>query len=110
MTAGGVGAFIGTPAELALIRMTSDGRLPVNERRNYSSVFNALIRIQREEGTLALWRVSFFSLLQLFPLMLFINHTCTGMQANSCPRYGRERGPAFVVFSDQAVSHIFWIL
>jgi hypothetical protein len=26
MTAGGVGALIGTPAEVTLIRMTSDGR------------------------------------------------------------------------------------
>lgn len=28
MAAGGAGAFIGTPAEVALVRMTSDGRLP----------------------------------------------------------------------------------
>jgi len=54
--AGGGGAFVGTPAEVALIRMTSDGSLPVDKRRNYSSVVNALIRIQREEGLLALWR------------------------------------------------------
>ena len=26
MSAGGVGAFVGTPAEVALIRMTADGR------------------------------------------------------------------------------------
>lgn len=26
--AGGSGAFIGTPADLALVRMTTDGRLP----------------------------------------------------------------------------------
>lgn len=26
MTAGAVGAFVGTPAEISLIRMTSDGR------------------------------------------------------------------------------------
>ena len=44
------GAFVGTPAEVALIRMTSDGNLPVDQRRNYKSVFDALIRITREEG------------------------------------------------------------
>jgi len=54
--AGGAGAFVGTPAEVSLIRMTADGRLPLNERRNYTSVFNALIRIVREEGVLTLWR------------------------------------------------------
>ncbi|KAL7301735.1 hypothetical protein TKK_0005731 [Trichogramma kaykai] len=56
MAAGCVGAFVGTPAEVALIRMTADGRLPLAERRNYKNVFHALIRITREEGIFALWR------------------------------------------------------
>ncbi|CAI2722644.1 unnamed protein product [Schistosoma spindalis] len=56
VTAGICGAFIGTPAEICLIRMTSDGRLPPAERLNYSNVFNALTRIAREEGVLTLWR------------------------------------------------------
>merc|ERR1712179_174234 len=56
MTAGGAGAFVGTPAEVALIGMTSDGSLPVEKRRNYSSVFNALARIYKEEGLTTLWR------------------------------------------------------
>ena len=53
---GGLGSFIGTPAEVALVRMTLDGRLPVAERRNYAHVFDALIRITREEGVTKLWR------------------------------------------------------
>ncbi|KFM66481.1 Mitochondrial 2-oxoglutarate/malate carrier protein, partial [Stegodyphus mimosarum] len=56
MTAGAVGAFFGTPAEISLIRMTADGRLPEAERRGYKNVFDALIRITREEGVLTLWR------------------------------------------------------
>lgn len=56
MMAGATAAIVGTPAEVALIRMTADGRLPLAERRNYSGVFNALIRIIREEGVLTLWR------------------------------------------------------
>lgn len=56
MVAGCVGAFVGTPAEVALIRMTADGRLPIAERRNYKNVFNALFRIIREEGLFTLWR------------------------------------------------------
>lgn len=56
MAAGAVGAFFGTPAEVSLIRMTSDGRLPLAERRGYKNVFDALIRITREEGVLTLWR------------------------------------------------------
>ncbi|XP_028397995.1 mitochondrial 2-oxoglutarate/malate carrier protein-like [Dendronephthya gigantea] len=55
VTAGAIGAFVGTPADLSLIRMTADGRLPLAERRNYTSVFNALKRIATEEGFTALW-------------------------------------------------------
>jgi len=54
--AGGVGAVVGTPAEVALIRMTSDGRLPLEQRRNYKNVFEALYRITKEEGVLTMWR------------------------------------------------------
>jgi len=56
MAAGICGAFVGTPAEVALIRMTADGRLPPAERRNYKNVFDSLIRITREEGLITLWR------------------------------------------------------
>jgi len=56
MTAGACGAFVGTPADVALIRMTSDGNLPVDQRRNYRSVFDAIGRIFKEEGLLTLWR------------------------------------------------------
>eukprot|EP00914_Ancora_sagittata_P022541 GHVO01044768.1.p1 GENE.GHVO01044768.1~~GHVO01044768.1.p1 ORF type:complete len:198 (+),score=19.06 GHVO01044768.1:261-854(+) len=56
MTAGAVGSFIGTPAEISLIRMTADGRLPKAEQRGYKNVFNALSRITSEEGVLTLWR------------------------------------------------------
>ena len=57
-TSGAIASFIATPTELSLIRMTSDGRLPAEQRRNYKHVFNALYRISKEEGVLALWRVS----------------------------------------------------
>lgn len=56
MTAGATGAFVGTPAEVALIRMTSDGSLPVDKRRNYKNVFDALARMTKEEGVTTLWR------------------------------------------------------
>lgn len=56
MSAGASGAFVGTPAEVALIRMTSDGSLPPEKQRKYKSVFDALIRIYREEGLKTLWR------------------------------------------------------
>ncbi|KAK2727263.1 mitochondrial 2-oxoglutarate/malate carrier protein-like [Artemia franciscana] len=56
MAAGMTGAFVGTPAEVSLIRMTADGRLPAAERRNYKNVFDAIMRMIREEGLFTLWR------------------------------------------------------
>ena len=57
--AGAVGAVVGNPTDLALVRMQSDSALPVNERRNYRNVFDALFRTAKEEGVLSLWRGSF---------------------------------------------------
>jgi len=56
MSAGGFAAMVGTPAEVALIRMSADGMAPPDQRRGYKNVFNALSRIAREEGVATLWR------------------------------------------------------
>lgn len=50
LTAGGLGAVVGSPADLSLIRMQSDGTLPPEQRRNYRNVFHALTTIVKEEG------------------------------------------------------------
>lgn len=56
MAAGVAGAFVGNPAEISLIRITADGLLPLEQRRNYTHVFNAVFRITKEEGITTLWR------------------------------------------------------
>ncbi|KAI5637810.1 mitochondrial carrier protein domain-containing protein [Phthorimaea operculella] len=53
--AGGIGAVVGTPADVALIRMTAEGSLPPEKKKGYKHVIDALIRITREEGLLTLW-------------------------------------------------------
>ncbi|KAI4284658.1 MAG: hypothetical protein L6R35_004848 [Caloplaca aegaea] len=55
LTAGGLAAMVGNPADLALIRMQSDGLKPLAQRANYSSVVDALTRIAKAEGITALW-------------------------------------------------------
>jgi solute carrier family 25 oxoglutarate transporter 11 len=55
LTSGGIGSFVGTPSELALVRMSNDKKLPTNERRNYNGVVECIGRIAHEEGIPALW-------------------------------------------------------
>ncbi|KAK1631457.1 hypothetical protein QYE76_005772 [Lolium multiflorum] len=58
LVAGGVGSTVGNPADVAMVRMQADGRLPAAERRNYRSVAHAIARIARDEGVRSLWRGS----------------------------------------------------
>ncbi|TVY73869.1 putative mitochondrial 2-oxoglutarate/malate carrier protein [Fusarium oxysporum f. sp. cubense] len=55
LLAGGLGAFLANPADLALVRMQADGLLPAAKRSNYKSVVDALVSITRAEGVRALW-------------------------------------------------------
>ena len=55
LSAGGLAAMVGNPADLALIRMQSDGLKPKESRANYRSVVDALVRISKAEGVTALW-------------------------------------------------------
>jgi len=55
MLAGAIGAVVGNPADLSMVRMQADAKSPPELRRNYKNVFDALLRVSREEGVLALW-------------------------------------------------------
>eukprot|EP00466_Bigelowiella_natans_P018065 jgi/Bigna1/77004/fgenesh1_pg.45_\ len=56
LTAGATAATICCPVEVSLVRMQADGSRPVADRRNYKHIFDAMIRVTREEGLLTLWR------------------------------------------------------
>ncbi|WCJ31966.1 uncoupling protein 5 [Euphorbia peplus] len=58
LIAGGIGAAVGNPADVAMVRMQADGRLPPGERRNYKSVVDAITRMSKQEGVASLWRGS----------------------------------------------------
>ena len=54
--AGAAGAGIGSPAELALVRMGADSSIADPAlRRNYTSSIDCVVRVAREEGVAALW-------------------------------------------------------
>ncbi|CAI0467789.1 unnamed protein product [Linum tenue] len=58
LIAGGIGAAVGNPADVAMVRMQADGRLPAAARRNYTSVVDAIGSMARKEGVGSLWRGS----------------------------------------------------
>lgn len=50
LTAGGIGALIGTPADAALVRMQADTKLPIEQQRGYKNGVDALYKMARYEG------------------------------------------------------------
>jgi len=55
---GGVAAYISCPAEVSLVRISNDKSLPEAKRRNYKNVFDAAIKITKNEGISTFWRGS----------------------------------------------------
>ncbi|KAI4328141.1 hypothetical protein L6164_020523 [Bauhinia variegata] len=58
LISGAIGAAVGNPADVAMVRMQADGRLPAAQRRNYTSVVDAITRMAKQEGVTSLWRGS----------------------------------------------------
>ena len=56
MASGSVAVCIGTPFDIALVRLQSDGMAKPEDRRNYKNVFDALLRTSKEEGVGALYK------------------------------------------------------
>ncbi|KAF5373767.1 hypothetical protein D9758_000853 [Tetrapyrgos nigripes] len=54
--AGALGGIAGNPADILLVRMTSDTVKPLEQRYNYSNAIAGLIRMIRDEGAKALAR------------------------------------------------------
>jgi len=55
MGSGSLAVCVGTPMDVALVRMQADAMKPSAERRGYTNVFNALFRIASEEGPIKLY-------------------------------------------------------
>lgn len=55
MSSGSLAVCFGTPMDVALVRMQADSMKPAGGRRGYANVFDALIRIAKEEGASKLY-------------------------------------------------------
>lgn len=50
VSAGGLAAIVGNPADLALVRMQADALLPAAEKRGYRNIGDAIASVVRSEG------------------------------------------------------------
>jgi solute carrier family 25 (mitochondrial oxoglutarate transporter), member 11 len=55
MLAGSIAVMLGTPCDVALVRMQGDSMRPVNQRRGYKNAIDAVVRVAREEGVAVLY-------------------------------------------------------
>ena len=87
LSAGGLAAMVGNPADLALIRMQSDGLKPAAERAHYRSVVDALSRIAKAEGITALWAGSYPTVVRAMALnfgqLAFFSEAKTQLQTRT---------------------------
>ena len=96
LTSGAFGAAIGNPADVAMVRMQADGKLPPELRRNYKNVFDGLARIVREEGVVELWRGCSPTVVRAMVVT-----------ANSLPHDEIRKAPRHGQFSDTVPTHLF---
>eukprot|EP00527_Entomoneis_sp_CCMP2396_P000976 CAMPEP_0198144640 /NCGR_PEP_ID=MMETSP1443-20131203/17226_1 /TAXON_ID=186043 /ORGANISM="Entomoneis sp., Strain CCMP2396" /LENGTH=300 /DNA_ID=CAMNT_0043808069 /DNA_START=260 /DNA_END=1162 /DNA_ORIENTATION=- len=55
---GGIAAYVSCPCEVAVVRLSNDSQLAVEDRRNYKGMVDTMTRISKEEGIAAFWRGS----------------------------------------------------
>ncbi len=61
---GSVGAFLGNPADLALVRMSADSKKPVLERSNYKGLIDCITRAIKDDGITGLWKGSIVTIVR----------------------------------------------
>jgi len=106
LTAGGLAAVIGNPADLSLIRMQADTMLPEAQRRNYTGVGHAFSSIVRDEGVGGLFKGAVPTATRAMALnfgMLGFNT----MAKDALADMGVQKGSAAQVFGASAIAGFF---
>ena len=66
-----IGSAIANPLDMALIRFQSDNSLPVDQRRNYKNVFDALNKMNKELKFFGMWRGSIPTITRAMAINMF---------------------------------------
>eukprot|EP00425_Heterocapsa_triquetra_P000508 CAMPEP_0195053268 /NCGR_PEP_ID=MMETSP0448-20130528/2467_1 /TAXON_ID=66468 /ORGANISM="Heterocapsa triquestra, Strain CCMP 448" /LENGTH=295 /DNA_ID=CAMNT_0040082545 /DNA_START=71 /DNA_END=958 /DNA_ORIENTATION=- len=106
LTAGGIAAVVGNPADLSLIRMQADSMLPAAERRNYTGVGHALVSTVKEDGVGGLFKGAVPTATRAMALnfgMLGFNT----LAKDKLAELGVEKGSSAQVFGASAIAGFF---
>mmetsp|Transcript_12786 Transcript_12786/g.9269 ORF Transcript_12786/g.9269 Transcript_12786/m.9269 type:complete len:288 (-) Transcript_12786:33-896(-) len=106
MIAGLIGSFIGTPCDLALVRMQADQTLPPEERRNYKNVFNAFSRIVKEEGITSCWNGAGPTMCRAVALNVAMLVTYDECRERLAVALGKDANPRVVQFGASMISAV----
>ena len=106
IAAGGLAAMLGNPADVALIRMQSDGLKPSAQRANYTSVLNALRRIVASEGLSTLWAGAFPTIIRAMAVN-FGQLTFFAESKSQLRKYAPSMSDAPRTFSAAAIAGFF---
>lgn len=106
LSAGGIAAVMGNPADLALVRMQADSMAPEAQRRNYKGVGHALTSIARDEGAAGLFKGALPTATRAMALnfgMLGFNSLAKDWLAQA----GVEKGSTVQTFGASAIAGFF---
>lgn len=102
---GSIGAFVGTPSELALVRMGADSKLPKEQQRNYKNVFDCILRVTKEEGVVTLWKGATVTVIRAAVMgSALMGLTSQAKEAIAQRKWLREEGIPIMFWSATAAS------
>jgi solute carrier family 25 (mitochondrial oxoglutarate transporter), member 11 len=105
---GGIAAYISCPMEVAVVRLSNDATLPVDERRNYKGVVDTATRIIKEEGIGAFWRGSGPFVTRAMMVGVFQVATLDQFKVLFCNLLGQEKDSLTNVFSSAMSSGLIY--
>ena len=105
---GGMAAYISCPMEVCVVRMSNDGTLPMDQRKNYSSVFDVAGRIIKEEGVLAFWNGSSPFVVRAMMVGVFQVATLDQFKDLFTKNFGQQKDSLINVFSSAMASGLIY--
>jgi solute carrier family 25 (mitochondrial oxoglutarate transporter), member 11 len=105
---GGMAAYISCPMEVCVVRMSNDGILPTEQRKNYSSVFDVAGRIIKEEGVLSFWNGSSPFVVRAMMVGVFQVATLDQFKDIFTKNFGQQKDSLMNVFSSAMASGLVY--